>query len=273
MKAWTSLLLLPALLYTACGLVPPHEARSAPAAPVPASTSAPLPDPTYAHPLLRDLQTYCYACHHGDTGQVFDRFSRQPAFFAGASETEVLQHVREIAGRAVRYLRSAQMPKSTDPGLPKDKRRDLIKELKTLGTTPTDAPVARPDVQQLAQVQAAYDQQLRATLAYKCGVCHAQEANLLQHLLFGGAIDMARHAWDSSEGFPFGGDYRQDPLLQLSRLEVAVVTQSMPPVYYTASFPDRHLTSEDLARLRAWITQARAAYGYREPGPEAPTSR
>lgn len=227
-----------------------------------ATPETPRPQPTVAftHPLLRNLQTYCYACHHGETGQTFDPFSRQPAFLAATSEPEVLHDVREVAGRAMRYLRSAQMPKATDPPLSKDKRRDIMRALKLLSQSPPSRPVATPDPAQLVQLRLDYDQQLRASLTYKCGACHGQEANVFQTLLFGAGIRLARQAWDSADGFPFGSDYAQDPLLQVNRLEVAVVTQSMPPLYYTASFPSRQLSADDIARVQAWVTQARQVY-------------
>lgn len=258
MSSWSvvGLLCMLGLMWTSCGVTPGNDTR-----PTASTIAVQQAQAHFNHPLLRDLQTYCYACHHGEPGEAFDRFSRQPAFFATASEPEVLQNVREVAGRAIRYLRATQMPKATDPALPKDKRREMIKALKALATTPPTASAVVREPVQLAQLQAEYDRQLRPSLAYKCGVCHGEEANFVQILLFGGAIQLARREWDSTNGFPFGGDYVSDPLLQLSKLEVAVIMKSMPPVYYTASFPDRQLSPDDITRIRAWLQQARTVYG------------
>lgn len=216
--------------------------------------------PAFTHPLLRDLKTYCYACHHGRGGETFDKFSRQPAFFAAATESELIQNIREIAARALRYLRSKRMPKAMNPFLPMAKRREMVKAIKALAVTPPTGRVPVADPAKLVHVRKAYDRHVSSIIEQKCGFCHGQSANHFQALLFGGTIRLARREWDSSTGYPFGGDYARDPVLQLSMLEVVIANGSMPPPYYVSTFPAGKLSDREVARILDWIENARALY-------------
>ncbi len=216
--------------------------------------------PALTRRLLKDMETYCYACHHGERGKSFDKFSRQPAFFAADSEQELIQNIRGIASRAVRYLRSKRMPKVTNPFLPMTKRHEMVVAIKALAITPPAGHSSIVSPAQLTRVRRTYGQQIRPIIKQKCNVCHGQEANRFQKVLFGGTIRLAKREWDSSAGYPFGGDYAQDPILLLSMLEVTVVNRSMPPLAYTSTFPSKRLSEYEVKRILNWIEGARALY-------------
>lgn len=216
--------------------------------------------PAVTRRLLKDMETYCYACHHGERGKSFDKFSRQPAFFAADSESELIQNIRGIASRAVRYLRSKRMPKVTDPLLPMTKRREMVIAIKALAITPPAEHIPITSLAQLNHIRRTYDQHILPIIKQKCNVCHGQEANRFQKMLFGGTIRLAKREWDSSAGYPFGGDYAQDPILLLSMLEVTVVNRSMPPLAYTSTLPSKRLSKNEVNRILNWIEGTRAVY-------------
>lgn len=218
------------------------------------------PQPDVTSQLLKDLKTYCYTCHNGERGETFDKFSRQPAFFAADNEQALIGNIREIATRALRYLRSKRMPKATDPLLPMVKRRQMVEGLKMLAMTLPAGGVPVVDPERLALIREAYEREIHPIIARKCNMCHGQGANQLQEVLFGGTMRLARREWDSSAGYPFGGDYVIDPVLQLSRLEVAVGNRTMPPLSYTSTFPSLKLSDREVERIMAWIGQARSLY-------------
>ncbi len=211
-------------------------------------------------PLLADLRTHCYRCHHGDAGARFDRFSKRPAFFAADTEEALVQNIREIAARAFRYLKMRKMPLATQPVLSMTKRNEIAYGIKALATTPPGGRTPTGDPVRLARARTVFERDVAPILEEKCHLCHGGGANWLQERLFSGTIRSAKRDWDVSDGYPFGGDYAVDPVLQLSMLEVAVANRSMPPRAYVATRSDRRLSDDEVRRVLDWIQQTRTAY-------------
>lgn len=216
--------------------------------------------PPLTRPLLEDLRTYCSRCHSGTGSERFDRFSTRPAFFAADTEEELVQNVREIAARALHYLKLRKMPLATRPVLSMAKRTEIANGIKTLATTPPGGRPPTGDPVRLAHARTAFERDIAPILEAKCHACHGRGASWVQEALFSGTIRSAKRDWDVSDGYPFGGDYAADPVLQLSMLEVAVVNRSMPPRAYGATRASRQLSEDEIRRLLRWIRQARAAY-------------
>lgn len=239
---------------------------------VPTAATAPAALPPLTRPLLRDLKTYCYRCHNGNRGERFDRFSKRPAFFAADTEEALVQNVREIAARAFRYLKLRKMPLATQPPLSMAKRDEIAYGIKALATTPPGGHTPAGDPVQLARARTAFARDIAPIIDEKCDACHGRGASWLQETLFNGTIRSAKRDWDVSDGYPFGGDYAADPVLQLSMLEVAVANRSMPPRAYVATRPQQRLSDDEVRRVLRWIRQARTAYRGTAP-PSRPCAR